>query len=96
MKGEENMADLVYNQAKFTENVNQLESVIKKLEGHLESFNQFYEVIRRNWSGTEFNKADVKLGEVRKTLETALEDNRKQKRYLEQKNNEFSEQVSGL
>lgn len=90
------MADLVYNQAKFEDQIRRLDQNIRKLESELETFNQNYDVVKRNWSGDEFNKAEPKLLEIRKTLETALNDARTQKNYLEGKNADFASQVSGL
>ena len=90
------MADLVYNQAKFEEQIRRLDQNIKKMESELEEFNRNFDVIKRNWSGDEFNKAEPKLLEIRKTLETALNDSRTQKNYLDAKNQDFASQVSGL
>lgn len=90
------MADLSYNEERFTDLINRLDSNIRKIESELNTFNENYEKIKSNWSGTEFEKVNTKLLEIKETLEVALEDNRKQKQYLEQKNNDFSSQISGL
>lgn len=90
------MADLVYNQAKFEEQIRRIDQNIKKMESELEEFNQNFDVIKRNWSGDEFNKAEPKLLEIKKTLETALNDSRTQRNYLDTKNQDFASQVSGL
>lgn len=90
------MADLVYNQAKFNELINRLDSNITKIEGELETFERNFQIIRANWSGTEFDKAAPKLLEIKTTLERALNDQRSQKNYLERKNQDFASQVSGL
>ena len=90
------MADLVYNQAKMAETINNLENNLKKLREELETFNTNYEVVRANWSGDEFDKADEKLKEIRETLETAIADNERQKEYLEGKNDEFASASSRL
>ena len=90
------MADLVYNQARMTENINNLENNVAKLREELETFNTNYDVVKANWSGSEFNKADEKLLEIKKTLETAISDNEQQLVYLKQKNADFAEVNSGL
>ncbi len=90
------MADLVYNQARMTENINNLENNVAKLREELETFNTNYDVVKANWSGSEFNKADEKLLEIKKTLETAISDNEQQIKYLKQKNADFAETNSGL
>ena len=90
------MADLVYDQAKMAETTNNLENNLKKLREELETFNTNYEVVRANWSGDEFNKANDKLLEIKKTLETAIADNEQQLVYLKQKNDEFARANSGL
>ena len=90
------MADLMYDQERFEEQIGRLDSNISKIESELETFEQNYEVVKRNWSGTEFDKADPKLLEIKKTLEKALTDSRTQRNYLNQKNQDFASQVSGL
>ena len=90
------MADLVYNQAKFDEQIRRIDQNIKKLESEREEFHRNYDIVKRNWSGDEFNKADVKLMEIDKTLNMAIEDQKKQRNYLEGKNQDFASQVSGL
>ena len=90
------MADLVYSQARFDELIARLDQNIRKIEGELETFEQNYQVIKANWSGSEFEKANQKLLEIKKTLETALNDNRTQKAFLEGKNASFANQTSGL
>lgn len=90
------MADIIYNQAKLEEVTNELQGQIKKLTEELETFNQNYEVVKANWSGSEFEKADVKLKEIKSTLETAIADNKQQLVYLKQKNADFAEANSGL
>ena len=90
------MADLVYNQARMTENINNLENNVAKLREELETFNTNYEVVRANWSGDEFDKADEKLKKIKETLETAIADNEQQLVYLKQKNADFAEVNSGL
>ena len=90
------MADLVYSEARFDELINRLDQNIRKIEGELETFEQNYQVVKANWSGSEFEKADQKLLEIKKTLETALSDNRTQKAFLERKNSDFASQTSGL
>ena len=82
------MADLVYNQAKMAETINNLENNLKKLREELETFNTNYDVVKANWSGSEFNKANEKLLEIKKTLEQLV--------YLKQKNADFAEVNSGL
>lgn len=90
------MADIIYNQAKLEEVTNELEGQIKKLNEELETFNQNYEVVKANWSGSEFEKADEKLKEIKSTIETAIADNKQQLVYLKQKNADFAEANSGL
>ncbi len=90
------MADLIYNQSNFNDLISRLNANIKKIEGELETFERNYQIIRANWSGTEFEKANVKLLEIKSTLERALNDQRTQKNYLEQKNINFANQISGL
>lgn len=90
------MADLVYSEARFDELIARLDQNIRKIEGELEAFEQNYQVIKANWSGSEFEKADQKLLEIKKTLETALTDNKTQKTFLESKNADFARQTSGL
>ena len=90
------MSDLIYNQAKFDEQLRRIEQNIKKLESEKEAYEQNYEIVRKNWSGSEFEKANPKLVEIGKTLDKALEDQRKQKEYLERKNQDFASQMTGL
>lgn len=90
------MADLVYNQSKFDDLISRLNQNIRKIESELEQFEQNYQIIKANWSGTEFEKANQKLLEIKKTLETALNDSKTQKTFLESKNTDFANQVSGL
>ena len=89
------MADLVYDQAKFDELIRRIDENINKLESEKESFERNYEIVKRNWSGTEFNIANEKLLEIQKTLDKSLEDQRKQRQYLDQKNYKFASRVSG-
>lgn len=90
------MADLVYSQAKFDELLLRINQNISKIESELEQFEENFQIIKANWSGTEYEKAEVKLLEIKKTLETALSDCKTQKNFLESKNNDFASQVSGL
>jgi len=90
------MSDLIWSEAKLSNMISLLDRVIAKLEGELETFEKNFEVVRRNWSGDEYNKAEVKLLEIRKTLEKAISDQRQQKNYLVEKNNNFHGIVSGL
>ena len=90
------MADLVYNQARMAETTNNLENNLKKLREELDTFNTNYEVVRANWSGDEFDKADEKLKKIKETLETAIADNERQLRYLKQKNADFAEVRAGF
>lgn len=90
------MADLVYNQSNFDNLISRLNQNIRKIESELEQFEQNYQIIKANWSGTEFEKANQKLLEIKKTLETALNDSKTQKKFLESKNTDFANQVSGL
>ena len=96
IKKGEKMADLVYNENKLSETTDNLDNNIRKLREELETFNTNYEVVRANWSGSEFNKANEKLLEIKKTLETAIADNEQQLVYLKQKNADFAEVNSGL
>lgn len=90
------MADLSYNQSNFNELISRLDANIKKIEGEIETFNQNFDVIKANWSGDEFDKAEPKLMEIKTTLEKALNDQKSQKNYLETKNSDFAGIVSGL
>ena len=90
------MADLVYNQTRFEEQIRRLDQNIRELESELESFNQNYEVVKKNWMGSEFEKAEPKLLEIKKTLETALNDSKTQRNYLDKKNQDFASQLSGF
>ncbi|MBQ8891589.1 MAG: hypothetical protein IJ068_01845 [Bacilli bacterium] len=90
------MADLVWSEARLSQMTERLNQNIRKIEEELETFEKNYEIIKRNWAGDEFNKADPKLLEIRKTLQTAIEDNRKQMQYLSEKNSNFHGIVSGL
>ena len=93
---EKKMEDLVYNENKLSETTDNLDNNIRKLREELETFNTNYEVVKANWSGSEFNKANEKLLEIKKTLETAIADNEQQLVYLKQKNADFAEVNSGL
>ena len=90
------MADLVWSEAKLNNMISLVDRVIAKLESELETFERNFDVIRRNWQGDEYNKAEVKLLEIRKTLETAISDQKQQRQYLVEKNNNFHGIVSGL
>lgn len=90
------MADLIYSQAKFDDLLNTINSNTAKLESELETFNREYEVIKRNWSGSEFDKADLKFQEMKSTIERALSDSRQQKTFLEEKNTSFANTRAGF
>ena len=90
------MRDLKYNENKLSETTDNLDNNIRKLREELDTFNTNYEVVKANWSGSEFNKANEKLLEIKKTLETAIADNEQQLVYLKQKNADFAEVNSGL
>ena len=90
------MSELIWSEAKLTNMISLLDRVIANLEGELETFEKNHDVIKRNWSGDEFNKAEVKFLEIRKTLETAINDQKKQRNYLVEKNNNFHGIVTGL
>ena len=90
------MADLVYDQEKFETQLRRIDQNIKKLESEKETYEQNMEVVRKNWSGDEFNKAEPKLMEIGKTLDKAIEDQKTQKAFLEQKNSQFANQLSGF
>ena len=40
-----------------------------------------FEVVKRNWSGSEFQKAEPKLLQIGKTIDRALADQRQQRNY---------------
>lgn len=90
------MDDLIHNQNNLNDVINNLNSCISKLESELNTFNSEVEVIKRNWSGTEFEKANVRLGEIKETLERAIADNREQVKYYENQNNDFTSIQTGL
>ena len=90
------MADLIWSESKLTNMISLLDSVIAKLEEKLDTFDKNHEVIKRNWSGDEFNKAEPKLLEIRKSLVRAIDDNKQQRQYLVEKNNNFHGIVTGL
>lgn len=90
------MADLIWNESKLRQMIERLNQIIIKLEEKLETFNKNFDIIRRNWSGDEYNKAEQRLLAVKKSLETVLDDERRQKLYLTEKNNSFHDIVSGL
>ena len=83
------MADLKYNKKKFDDLSNDLDYNIGKIKNELYRFDEIYNKIKANWSGTEFEKANAKLLEMRATLERTLEDERKQKSNLDKKNDGF-------
>ena len=89
------MADLIYDQAKFDELIRRIDENIRKLESQKESFEREYEIVKKNWSGTEFNTANEKLLEIEKTLNKSLEDQKRQRNYLSQKNSKFARPASG-
>ena len=90
------MADLVYNQAKFEDLLGRIDQNLKKLNEEKESYNQNFETVRKNWSGTEYEKAEPKLLEIGETIDKAIEDLTTQKRYLEGQNQDFASQDVGL
>ena len=90
------MDDLMHNQAKFSNTILELRGCITKLENELASFNHNYNVIKRNWSGTEFDKATLKLEEIKNTLEKAITDNNNQIKYYENQNDDFASIHTGL
>ena len=90
------MADLVYNQAKFEDLLSRINQNLKKLNEEKESYNQNFETVRKNWSGTEYEKAEPKLLEIGETIDKAIEDLTTQKRYLEGQNQDFASQDVGL
>ena len=90
------MADLIYNQSNFNDQIRRTDQTIKKLENEKEEFQRNYDIVKRNWSGDEFNKADAKLMEIDKTLDKVIEDQKQQRNYLQEKNDNFASQVTGL
>ena len=90
------MADLIWSEAKLEQTTQRLSQNLKKLEEERECFRKEFEVIKKNWFGDEFNKAEPKLLEIEKTLNRAIEDNQKQMQYLSEKNSNFRGIVSGL
>ena len=90
------MADLVYNQAKFEDLLGRINQNLKKLNEEKETYNQNFEKVKSNWSGTEYEKAEPKLLEIGKAIDKAIEDLTTQKRYLEGQNQDFASQDVGL
>lgn len=90
------MADLVYNQAKFEDLLGRINQNLKKLNEEKETYNQNFDTVRKNWSGTEYEKAEPKLTEIGKAIDKAIEDLTTQKRYLEGQNQDFASQDVGL
>ncbi|MBR3661164.1 MAG: hypothetical protein IKN63_04645 [Bacilli bacterium] len=90
------MADLVYNQSNFVNQISRLDQNMEKISQELETFIENFNVIKSNWSGSEYQKAEPKLMQIRTTLQTALDDCRTQRNFLESKNQDFASQVSGL
>lgn len=90
------MSELIWSEAKLTNMISLLDRVIAKLEGEREQFGKLRDIVRRNWSGNEFNKADQKFEEIDKTLDVAITDQKKQRNYLIEKNNNFHGIVTGL
>ena len=90
------MSDFVWSEAKMGQTTGRLQQNVRKIDEHIDTFDKNFEVIKRNWSGDEFNKAEPKLLEIRKTLQTAKEDNEKQLQYLAEKNSNFHGIATGL
>lgn len=90
------MSDLFYNQSNFENQIASLQQNIAELEGELEVFNTNFETIKANWSGTEFEKAKEKLMEIGKTLEDAINNNKQQLKFLNEKNSRFAETSTRL
>ena len=76
------MADLVYSQRNFEDLLGRINDNIKELDNELGMFESAFEVVRKNWSGSEYAKAEVKFLEIEKTLKTVLDDQIKQRDYL--------------
>ena len=90
------MAEFVWNQQNLSEQIQRLKQNRSKLQGNLDEYEKQREVVKRNWSGDEFEKADVKMIEAIKTCRDTIDQLDQQIKYLENKNNNFSEIVSGL
>ena len=90
------MADLEYNQRNFEDLLNRINNNIKNLEEEQGMFQSAFDVVRRNWSGSEYNKAEVKLLQIEKTLKEVLEGQRKQRDYLSGQNDAFASQRTGF
>ena len=90
------MADLVYNQAKFEDLLSRINQNLEKLNEEKETYNQNFDAVRKNWSGTEYEKAEPKLTEIGTTIDKAIEDLTTQKKYLEGQNQDFASQNVGL
>lgn len=90
------MADLVYSQAKFEELLRRINQNLQKLNEEKATYAENFDVVRKNWSGTEYEKAEPKLIEMGNTIDKAIEDLTTQKKYLEQQNQDFASQNVGL
>lgn len=90
------MPDLYYNSAKFDELDSRLDANIAKIKQELDEFDRNFELVKKNWSGTEFEKAKPKLLLIKKTIQRALDDQIAQKKYLERKNQDFASRKSGF
>lgn len=90
------MDDFSYSQRNFEDLLGRINNNIKELENELEMFESAFGIVRENWSGSEYAKAEVKFLEIEKTLKTVLDDQIKQRNYLAGQNDAFASQATGL
>lgn len=78
-----------YSQSNFENQLRELVQNLKELDFERENYIRNYNIIKKNWSGNEFNKADVHFIKMKNILDTVITDLTNQKNSLEKRNQEF-------
>ena len=78
-----------YSQSNFENQLRELVQNLKELDFERENYIRNYNIIKKNWSGNEFNKADVHFMKMKNILDTVITDLTNQKNSLERRNQEF-------
>lgn len=88
--------DFSWNGRNFEQLINDLDQNIRELMTERAEFGKYHEVVKRNWFGDEFQKAEVKLDEIDKSLDKIIKDQTTQRNDLQQRNEDFASTSTGF
>ena len=81
--------EIRYNQRNFEEQLRDLNQNLKELNYERDIYQKNFDIVKKNWSGDEYNKAEVEFIRMGNTLDKAIRDLTNQKKSLEERNSEF-------